>query len=68
MLQRRIGLAAYTPIQMLQIFEQHGFVAGQLPHNIAVNPHRSAYLARKNHTGQVPERHRLLAEHEKGAA
>jgi ubiquinone/menaquinone biosynthesis C-methylase UbiE len=68
MLQRRIGLAAYTPFQMLQILERHGFVAEQLPCNIAVSPHRSAYLARKNHTGQVPKPHRFAAERERGTA
>jgi SAM-dependent methyltransferase len=68
MLQRRIGLAAYTPIQMLQIFDQHGFIAERLPHNIAVSPHRSSYLARKKHIDQVPNQHCLHAEHERGAA
>jgi ubiquinone/menaquinone biosynthesis C-methylase UbiE len=46
-LQKEVGLAAYTPAQMLAKLERAGFAAEQLPRNIAVSPHRSSYLARK---------------------
>jgi ubiquinone/menaquinone biosynthesis C-methylase UbiE len=49
-LQRDVGLAAYAPDQMIAMLRRHAFVADQLPRNIAVSPHRSAYVARKAST------------------
>jgi len=46
-LQREVGLASYTPEQIVGLLERHGFRPERLPRNIAVSPHRSSYLARK---------------------
>jgi ubiquinone/menaquinone biosynthesis C-methylase UbiE len=46
-LQREIGLATYAPTQIVQKLEQRGFVAQQLPENIAVSPYRTSFIARK---------------------
>jgi SAM-dependent methyltransferase len=48
-LQRNVGLAAFTPAQIIRSLSQHGFSAEQLPRNIAVSQHRSSYLAHKLH-------------------
>lgn len=47
-LQHDLGLTAYTPSEMLQALERHGFLAEKLPRNIAVSLHRSSYLAHKS--------------------
>ena len=46
-LQRDIGLKSYMPAQMIEVLARRGFVAQQLPANIAVSRHRAAYIARK---------------------
>jgi SAM-dependent methyltransferase len=50
-LQSGVGLAAFTPAQIVQSLSQHGFAAEQLPRNIAVSQYRSSYLAHKMHQG-----------------
>jgi SAM-dependent methyltransferase len=54
-LQRDVGLAAFTPAQIIRSLSQHGFAADQLSRNIAVSQHRSSYLAHKLH--QSPQSH-----------
>jgi SAM-dependent methyltransferase len=46
-LQREVGFATFTPEQMLDKLESHGFEVDKLARNIGANNNRSAYLARK---------------------
>ena len=47
-LQRVVGLAAYTPEQILAKLQQHDFIGERLRENIAVSRYRSSFIARKS--------------------
>jgi SAM-dependent methyltransferase len=53
-LQHDLGLTTYTPFDMLQTLERHGFLAEKLPRNIAVSLHRSSYIAHKPGSSAAP--------------